>query len=441
MLNIIADKIRQAGVVGSGGAGFPTYVKFASKAEIFLVNGAECEPMLKVDQQLMANYPEQLIRGIELGMEATGATKGIICLKAKYKAAIAALQPLLNARIRIHILKDVYPAGDEVITIWMATGRRVPPGDIPISIGVVVNNPLTLINVARAVDDAMPVITRTLTVSGAVHKPITVTVPIGTSMAAVLVMAGGATIADPAYLNGGPMMGKLITDTLSKTPVTKTTGGLLVLPGDHILIRRRTTSIEQIMRVAETNCVQCNLCTDLCPRHIIGHELPPHLLVRSSNFNNIGLPAVRLSALTCSECAVCEAYACPVDISPMQLNVAYKAELRKQGLRYEGTLRPLDALADSRLIPSMRIIERNAIGHYILDAPLIETDWQPDSVNLPLRQHIGVAASPIVSIGEAVVARQLIATIPSGALGVPLHASISGVVTEVSEEHITIERR
>jgi Predicted NADH:ubiquinone oxidoreductase, subunit RnfC len=120
----IAERVRQCGIVGAGGAGFPTYVKLQAKAEIYLVNAAECEPMLKVDQQLMAQQASQLIRGLRYGMAATGAKEGIIALKAKYKAAIAALDPFIPANIRIHILPDVYPAGDEVITIWQATGRR-----------------------------------------------------------------------------------------------------------------------------------------------------------------------------------------------------------------------------------------------------------------------------------------------------------------------------
>ena len=132
----IPERVRHAGIVGAGGAGFPTYVKLQAQAEIYLVNAAECEPMLKVDQQLMAQQASQLVRGLRYGMAATGAKEGIIALKAKYKAAIAALDPLLPANIRIHILTDVYPAGDEVITIWQATGRRVPPAALPISIGV-----------------------------------------------------------------------------------------------------------------------------------------------------------------------------------------------------------------------------------------------------------------------------------------------------------------
>ena len=165
----IQQRVRDAGVVGAGGAGFPTAVKLQAQAEIFLVNAAECEPMLKVDQQLIPRQAARLVRGVLYGMTATGAREGIIALKAKYKQAIAALTPLLPAQIRLHILPDVYPAGDEVITIWLATGRRVPPAALPISIGVVVNNVQTLLNVARAVEQQWSVTRRTLTVNGAVE--------------------------------------------------------------------------------------------------------------------------------------------------------------------------------------------------------------------------------------------------------------------------------
>ena len=218
-MNAIAEKARLAGLVGAGGAGFPTHVKLSTPAEIYLVNGAECEPLLKVDQQLATKYAELLVRGLELAMQAVGAREGIIALKSKYTEAIATITPRLKAGMRIHILKDVYPAGDEVITIWMATGRRVPPAGLPKDVGVAVNNVLTLINLARAVNEEAPVITRTLTVNGAVAQPVTITVPLGISLREALALAGGTTLPAAAYIDGGPMMGKLVTSL--DAPVTK----------------------------------------------------------------------------------------------------------------------------------------------------------------------------------------------------------------------------
>lgn len=433
----IKQRVQQAGIVGAGGAGFPTYVKLNAQAEIYLVNGAECEPLLKVDQQLAAREAATLIRGLQYAMQATGAKEGIIALKAKYEDAINQLKPLLPANIRLHILEDIYPAGDEVITIWLATGRRVPPAALPLSVGVVVNNVQTLINVAKAVEQETPVTQRTLTVNGMVKQPVTVTVPLGTSLREVLALAGGATISNPAYINGGPMMGTLIKSL--DEPVTKTTGGLLVLPDDHLLIRRRNQSINSVMAMAKTVCEQCCLCTELCPRHLIGHELPPHLIVRAVNYQKADQASILLAALTCSECGICEAYACPVEISPMRLNKALKQQFREQGgARYEGELRPADPMARYRLLPIKRLITRLDLDKVNHKAPWLDTTWQPITVTLPVRQHIGAPANPVVQVGDKVSKGQLLADITGGQLGVPLHASITGFVKHIDEHNIVL---
>ncbi len=433
----IQQRVRAAGIVGAGGAGFPTHVKMAAKAEIYLVNGAECEPLLKVDQQLAEKYAAQLVRGLELGMIATGATEGVIALKAKYGAAIEVLTPLLRPNMRIHILKDVYPAGDEVITIWMATGRRVPPAALPLSVGVVVSNVQTLINVANAVDHEQPVTQRTLTITGAVHHPITVTVPLGVTIQEVVDMAGGTTVANAAFINGGPMMGKLI-ESLSET-VTKTTGGIIALPADHILIKRHKEPKQVSLRIAKTTCEQCCLCTELCPRHIIGHELPPHLIVRAVNYSDVAKPSVLLSALTCSECAICEAWSCPVDISPMKLNQMLKKQFREEGgAKYVGELRDLDPMAEHRLVPISRLIQRLDIQKYNVKAPLFEEPYHPARVQLNLRQHIGQIATPRVAVGDRVVVGQCVADVDQGQLGAPIHASINGVVSQIQNNMIEI---
>ncbi len=434
----IRERVRAAGVVGAGGAGFPTHVKLQAQVEIFLVNAAECEPMLKVDQQLMAQQAARLVRGVLYGMRATGATEGIIALKEKYHAAIEALTPLLPGQIRLHILPDVYPAGDEVITIWLATGRRVPPAALPVSVGVVVNNVQTVLNIARAVEQQYPVTRRTLTVNGAVRHPLTVTVPLGMPLREVLALAGGATVDKPGFINGGPMMGGLIPSI--DAPVTKTTGGLLVLPESHPLIQRRLQDDRTVLTIARTVCEQCRLCTDLCPRHLIGHELSPHLLVRAVNYQNVATPQTLLSALTCSECNVCESVACPVGISPMRVNRLLKRELRASGARYTGPLREADEMARYRLTPVKRLISKLGLREWYQDAPMIQSDIAPSRVELLLRQHIGAPAVPCVKAGDRVSRGQCIADIPPEALGAPLHASIDGVVASVTDQAITVVR-
>ncbi|HGY1165617.1 TPA: cobalamin reductase PduS [Citrobacter braakii] len=434
----IRDRVRAAGVVGAGGAGFPAHVKLQAQVDTFLVNAAECEPMLKVDQQLMALQAARLVRGVQYAMKATGASAGIIALKEKYQKAIKALTPLLPADIRLHILPDVYPAGDEVLTIWMATGRRVPPAALPVSVGVVVNNVQTVLNIARAVEQQYPVTRRTLTVNGAVARPVTITVPIGMSLREVLALAGGSTVDDPGFINGGPMMGSLITSL--DTPVSKTTGGLLVLPKSHALIQRRMQDERTVLSVAKTVCEQCRLCTDLCPRHLIGHELSPHLLVRAVNYQQAATPQLLLTALTCSECNVCESVACPVGISPMRINRMLKRELRALNHRYEGPLNPADEMAKYRLIPVTRLITKLGLSDWYHDAPLAPTDYSTDTTTLLLRQHIGASAIPCVQKGERVVRGQCVADVPADALGAPVHASIDGIVSEITDQSITVIR-
>ncbi|WP_413283537.1 SLBB domain-containing protein [Vibrio sp. MA40-2] len=432
------QNVRDAGIVGAGGAGFPTYVKLQSKAEIFLVNAAECEPMLKVDQQLMVQEASKLIRGLQYGMALTGAKEGIIALKEKYQQAMLALTPLLPDNIRIHVLPDIYPAGDEVITIWLATGRQVAAGDLPISIGVLVNNVQTLIQLADTLEHNKPVTKRTLTVNGAVANPITFTAPIGITLAEALQLAGGVTIPDPAFIVGGPMMGK-VTDDLNK-PVTKTTGGLLVLPRSHLIIKRQQQSLQSVMAMARNVCEQCKMCTELCPRHLIGHELSPSEIVKAVCYEKVSKPSILLSALTCSECGICEAYACPVEISPMRVNQTLKKQFRQQGAKYEGELREVDPMMTYRMLPTKRLVARLNLEEFNKDAPIQSLNWSPDKVTIPLQQHIGKPSNPIVTVGEHVQAEQCIATADNDALGVSIHSSITGVVSQVSDSDITITR-
>ncbi len=437
-MNDISAKVRAAGVVGAGGAGFPTHVKLDARADIYIVNGAECEPMLRTDQQLAARRPGELLRGLDYAMRATGAREGIIVLKARYKAAIAALTPRLPPNVRIALIRDIYPAGDEVITVWLATGRRVPPGGIPLDIGAVVSNPQTLINVAQAMDGE-PVTTRTLTVTGAVKNPVTVTVPVGTSLAEVLALAGGAACDPAVYIEGGPVMGRPVGDLAA--PVTKTTGGLIVLPAGHTAVLFKQQQLAGILRIARTVCEQCCYCTELCPRHIVGHELAPHLIIRAVNHNCLGDPAIVKSALTCSECGVCEVLACPVGISPRRVNIALKEQLRAKGVRYEGVLGKADPMAEHRLIPSSRIVARlNLKPWYPPEAPLQDGEYSPGRVVLLLKQHAGRPAVPVVKAGDQVKRGQLVADIPDGALGARVHAGIAGIVAEITPHAIIIDR-
>ena len=234
------------------------------------------------------------------------------------------------------------------------------------------------------------------------------------------------------------MTGRMVTDL--SDPVTKTTGGLIALPQDHLIIERKIKTLESILRIAKTVCEQCCLCTELCPRHMVGHELPPHLLIRAVNYKTMGKPTMLTSALTCSECGVCEAYACPVGISPMRVNQALKVELRAKGLKYEGELGNVDPMAQHRLVPTSRLMDRLNLRSLYSEAPLSLERYVPDEVTLKLQQHIGAPAEAIVKVGDVVSPGQVVGEIPEGALGSRVHASLSGTVIRVTSQAITVRK-
>ncbi|MGL5514043.1 MAG: SLBB domain-containing protein, partial [Sporomusa sp.] len=233
--------VKAAGVVGAGGAGFPTHIKINAAVDTVIVNGAECEPLLRVDQIIMAVKAKELIMGLRAVMVATGARRGVIGLKRKYEQAVSRLEAIIkqeNAQeIELCFLPDIYPAGDEQVLVYQVTGRIVPEGGIPLHVGAVVTNAGTLVNVAEALA-GRPVTDKYVTVTGAVSKPATFKVPIGTAISELIQLAGGALEPRCAIINGGPMMGRLTNDS---QPVTKTTGGIIVLPPDHSLVASKST--------------------------------------------------------------------------------------------------------------------------------------------------------------------------------------------------------
>jgi len=435
----IADAVRAAGVVGAGGAGFPTHVKLDAKVDTYLINAAECEPLLCKDQELMRLHAEELVDGLHLAMQATGATRGIVAIKAKYHDAIARLEPLLRPGMELFRMGSFYPAGDEYVVVYDATGRLIPVGGLPLHVGCAVNNVETLINVARAAQGT-PVTSSALTVAGAVSHPISAVVPLGVSAREVLALAGGATVDDPVLLDGGAMMGRVLPSL--DDPVTKTTGGYIVLPRSHHLIRRKTRPEEVKVAIARTACDQCSYCTEFCPRFLLGYAIEPHKVMRSVGFAGEAERGWAQLGLQCCECSLCDLYSCPEDLPPKDMCIRSKRlwrtiEPRPAPLPSTGHAHPM---RDHRRVPISRLIERLGLRAYDVFAPLTADRLEPAAVRLNLRQHTGAPACPVVKVGDAVRAGELVAEIPAGALGARLHASIDGRVVGVDESAIRIQR-
>ncbi len=207
MSTIALQDVFEAGVVGAGGAGFPTHVKLAGKADTVVINAAECEPLLHKDKEVLRAYVDNVLEGLAIGMRLVGATRGVVGIKEKYGDVIDLLRSKISRNMDVAPLRDAYPAGDEFILVYDVLGRVIPPGGIPLAVGAVVMNVETAMNVADAAQH--PVTEKYLTVGGAVAEPVTLRVPVGVTLAQCVAAAGGPTIADANYIVGGVMMGYL----------------------------------------------------------------------------------------------------------------------------------------------------------------------------------------------------------------------------------------
>lgn len=437
----IVEKIRLAGVVGAGGAGFPTHVKANATVDTVLVNGASCEPLLMSDPYLMEQHTALLLRGLHALLDCTGAARGIVCLKAKHTHALEAVRHAVAAdtsgKLEVFELRDFYPAGDEQVLVHEVLGRTVPEAGIPLNVGVVVSNVETLCNVALALED-IPVTQRYVTVTGEVATPMLVKVPVGTVVEDILTFVGGATIADYRVVDGGPMMGRVLSDT--SLPITKTTSGLLVLPPDHTVVARKIMEPERLRRITQNICCQCSQCTDMCPRYLLGHNLHPHKLMRVLDAEFLESPTAR-EALLCSECGICEKFACPMLVSPRELNVQIKQALMREGQRWQPSDKALTvhAFRTERAVPTKRLMQRLDVLRYDQHFDAAAT-FMPHRVAIPLRQHIGAPAQCTVAAGDTVREGDVIGEIPEKALSARVHASISGRVVSVDNCIVTINR-
>jgi Na+-translocating ferredoxin:NAD+ oxidoreductase RnfC subunit len=443
MRQVTLEDVAQAGVVGAGGAGFPTHVKLAAKADTVLINAAECEPLLHKDKEVLREYADEVIAGLAAAMRLVGAQRGSIGIKAKYEDVIALLKPKLAAGMDVVPLRDAYPAGDEMILVYDVLGRVVPPGGIPLAVGAVVMNVETAMNVALA--PQQPVTEKFLTIAGAVVHPVTLRVPIGATLSQCVAAAGGPTIPDPVYVVGGVMMGRV--EDNHDALVDKTTGGVIVLPEEHNVVRRWRRSWKHIADVGRSACDQCSFCTELCPRWLLGHPIEPHRAMRSLGFNLVGEANV-VGTQFCCECNLCTMYSCPEDLDPKNVCTQNKRRLAAEKRRWEGPpfvpSRPALHL-ENRKAPIPRLMQKLGLTAFVNKGPLEGELLKANRVGIRLKQHVGAACTPAVAKGDRVRRGQPVGVVPASngkpALGAPVHASLEGVVAEVSDGVVWIEQQ
>ncbi|UCG15909.1 MAG: SLBB domain-containing protein [Phycisphaerales bacterium] len=427
----LLDRIAANGVVGAGGAGFPTHVKLASRADCIILNAAECEPLLHKDKEILWHYPEQVLAGLTRASELVGAKEIVVGIKGKYAEVIDRLGPMVPPKGRIVPLSDTYPAGDEFILVYDVTGKIIPPGKIPPAVSCVVINVETAWNIGADT----PVTEKFLTVAGAVRSPVTLRVPIGITVAEAVGLAGGATVANARALIGGVMMGQLASPD---EPITKTCGGVIVLDAGHTVIRRYEAPWKTIARIGASACDQCSFCTEFCPRYLLGHPIEPHKTMRSLCFVESREPAV-IGSQFCCECNLCTMMACPEDLDPKSVCVHGKRQLAAAGREWEAEAHPYRAelQLNNRRIPTSRLIVKLGLARFKNEGPLLDRRYEPERVILPLKQHAGAPARPVVVDGTQLEKGDVVAQPEDGALGAAIHASIAGTC-RVTEDRVII---
>lgn len=316
----IRDIIRDSGIVGMGGAAFPTSVKLSppkGKAiDTVLLNGCECEPFLTADHRIMLEEPEKVVWGLKALMKATGASNGLIGVEENKPDAVEALKRAIGgaSNIRIIVTETKYPQGAEKMLIKAALGRKVPTGKLPLDVGVVVNNVGTAAAIFEAINYKKPLIERIVTISGnGIKEPRNLRVRIGTTFEEVIRQCGGLSVeGEMEVLNGGPMMG--VAQTTLNVPVLKGTSGITVLTAESIKPQKYDP------------CIRCASCVSVCPMGLMPYRLGDYgRTARVAEFKD-------WDALSCIECGCC-AYVCPSKRPLLQWIRVGKLRVREEAAR------------------------------------------------------------------------------------------------------------
>ena len=430
--------MQDAGMVGAGGAGFPSYAKLSVEANTLLVNGAECEPLLYTDYVILRDELSLVIAGITAVKEELEIKNAFLCIKEHTAKRLELYDgDSLASGLKVKVLPNVYPIGDEISLSYEATGRLIQPGKLPITEGIIVYNVETMYNLGKMITTGEPVTKKWLTIGGNVPSPAVIKVPLGTKFSDIFAKLGISVPDRHTVIDGGPSMGKVVNWRTAS--VTKTTKGILILPSGIRAVEAKAINEKAAVARAETACCQCTRCTDLCPRHLLGFPLEPHKMVRTAMGAAEVSPVLVKTATLCCGCGICESLACSQGISPKAVINNYKALLSKNKLRFlaDRTYSPAPERS-YRMIPSSKWAQDLGVAKFDTVADYLGEIYDFDKFEIPLGKHIGAPSVPTVTTGQTVNKNQLIASAADG-LSIPQHSPADGVVTVLSDR-IIIER-
>lgn len=436
----IKSIMQNAGIVGAGGAGFPSFAKLADGADTLCINCAECEPLMYTDYMLMREEMSKIVEGSRIIMDNSSINHTYISIK-KHRAEMLGYtdNQVLGQDVTVRLLPDVYPMGDEINLIYETCGRLVQPGNLPITAGVIVLNGETVYNVRQAVVEGTPVIEKWLTIGGDIPERYTVRVPVGMRIKEIFDKLGIKVRPDQVMIDGGPSMGKIAP--YETAVVTKTTKAVLILPKTIPCVAHKQINMDDMLRRAASCCCGCSRCTELCPRNLLGYPLEPHKMIRAALTNAaLDNPELIKAAALCCSCGVCAEAACCQDISPKDVILHLKGVLAKNKIRFtsNGVTYAPDSERKYHMIASEKWEDILGVLKYDYVTKYIPEQMKADKVEIRMSQHIGAPSVPAVSVGDSVTAAQLIANCGAG-LSIPQYASISGKVTFIDATKIIIE--
>ncbi len=435
--------VYDAGIVGAGGAGFPTHRKFSDKVKQIIVNAAECEPLMMVDHHLLEHHLQAIVDTLNILIDTLGADEAIIGIKGKNmhlldEKIVASLE---GGKVHIKEIPDIYPAGDEVVLTYETTGKIIPEGAIPVMVGVMVINVETVYNIHCAVTKGEKVTQKYITIGGDTKEDITIKAPVGMKISELLAAAGYGDLEGKEVINGGPMMGKLVN--LENDVVTKTTKGLLIFPVTHSIIQRKKRPMSMTLKRASAACCNCTMCSDMCPRNLLGYDLQVHKTVRAASHSEVQNAESFLQSALCCGCGVCTVIGCQQMLDPQAISMEVKGQLGRQGLRRQNNKAPEKVREErsSRLVSSSVLIDRLGIRKYVKShVERKYMDFNPNTVYIELKQHVGKPASATVKVGDKVKVGDVVAQTAYEDLGTTMHASINGKVTAVTDRFVIIEK-
>lgn len=434
--------VYEAGIVGAGGAGFPTHKKFSDKVTQIVVNAAECEPLMMVDHHILEKHLQALVDTLNILIDTMKADEAIIGIKGKNMHLLdkKILESIKSTKVKVKEIPDIYPAGDEVVLTYETTGKIIPEGSIPVMVGVMVINVETVYNIHKALL-GKPVTEKYITIGGDTKEDITVKAPVGMKIKELLNVCGYTNLDGKAVINGGPMMGKLVD--LENDAVTKTTKGLLIFPETHNVIQRKRRPIEMTLKRASAACCNCHMCSDVCPRNLLGYDLNVHKTLRAASHSEVQDTEAFLQSALCCGCGVCTVIGCQQMLDPQAISMSVKGSLGKHGLKRQNNKAPEKVRDEraSRLVSSSKLIDRLGIRKYVKEkVERRNIKLSPSDVYIELKQHVGAPASAIVKVGDKVKVGDIIAQTPENALGTTMHASINGTVKEINSRFVIISK-